>query len=130
MYYNECFLWRTLCWVWEKKQHNNVFLLSNCHQVLKIFYDWPVKYRFWDDFGIWLLGCTKDRVQFSIYFTRALIHKYFVALTCRRFCISFILSESPPLKMQLTAPPRIVSILFFNIQGRQLHFLFYLANCP
>ena len=39
----------------EKNNTTLVFLLSNCPQVLKIFYDWPIKYYF-DDFCVWLLG--------------------------------------------------------------------------
>ena len=39
----------------EKKPTTLVFLLSNCPHVLKIFYDWPIKYYF-DDFCVWLLG--------------------------------------------------------------------------
>jgi len=41
-------LWRNLCRVWKKKNNTTiVLLLSNCPPVLKIFYDWPVKYYFW-----------------------------------------------------------------------------------
>ena len=47
MYNSKCFLWRNLCWVWKKNNTALGFLLSNCPQVLNIFYDWPVKYYFW-----------------------------------------------------------------------------------
>ena len=41
----------------ERKKNNTTlfFLLSKCPQVLKIFYDWPVKFDC-EDFDIWLLG--------------------------------------------------------------------------
>ena len=47
-------------------------------QVLKVFYDWPVKYyfcQFW--YRLW------DLVWLSIYSTRALFHRYFVAMKYR-----------------------------------------------
>ena len=38
---------KSLCWVWTKNNNTTlVFLLSNCPQVLTIFYDWPVNYYF------------------------------------------------------------------------------------
>ena len=66
-------------------KNNNItsldFLLSNCLQLLKIFYDSPVKYyfgRFWYRITrLWNL------VQLSIYSTRALFRKYFVAMKFR-----------------------------------------------
>ena len=45
-----------------KQKHNIVFLLSSCLQVLKFFYDWPIVFDIFDDFGIWLLGY---RIKFS-----------------------------------------------------------------
>jgi len=42
-----CFLWRNLFRVWNKNKNIQFFLLTNCPQVLEIFYDRPVKYYFW-----------------------------------------------------------------------------------
>ena len=54
----------------RKNDTTLVFLLSNCPQVLKIFYDLPVKYYFW---CLWcMITRLYDRVQLSIYSTRAL----------------------------------------------------------
>jgi len=39
-----------------------------------------------DDFGIWFL----DQVQLSIYSSRALFHKYFVAMKYRLICIYLV----------------------------------------
>jgi len=39
----------------EKNNTILIFLLSNCPEVLKIFYDWTIKFLGYD-FGKWLLG--------------------------------------------------------------------------
>ena len=87
IFYNKCFLWRNLCWIWKKNNNTIlVFPLSNSPQVPNIFYDWPVKYYF-----LWFWYMTTriyDRVQLSIYST--IFHKYFVAMTYRWICIFFI----------------------------------------
>jgi len=68
----------------EKSKTTLDFLLSNCPQVLKIFYDKPVKYYFW---RFWyMITCLWHWVQLSIYSIRALFHKYFVAMKYRRIC--------------------------------------------
>ena len=80
----------------EKNTTTLVFLLSNSPQVLKIFNDSPVKYylwRFWYTFTRLL-----DRGQLSIYSTRALFHKYLVAMKYRWISKFLILSESPSLR--------------------------------
>jgi len=38
IYYDKCFLWRNLYWVWKKKQHNLGFPFFKLPQVLNIFY--------------------------------------------------------------------------------------------
>ena len=47
-----------ICVEFEQKTTTLDFLLSNCQKVLKIFYDWPVKYYFSDDFDIWYMECS------------------------------------------------------------------------
>ena len=44
----------------------------------------------------------KDQIQLSIYSTRALFHKYFVALNHRWICIFYIVRESPSLILFLS----------------------------
>ena len=75
-----------------------VFLFSICLQVIQIFYDWPVKYNFLDDFGIWLL-C--NRIEFIWLY---ILHghyfiSFFVATRyeVQMICYLLILSESAPL---------------------------------
>ena len=46
--YNKYFLWRNLCCIWKKNNTPLFFLLSNCPQVLNIFYDWTSRRR-WPD---------------------------------------------------------------------------------
>ena len=62
------------------------FLLSNCPQVLKLFYEWPVKYCF-DDLGIWLLGYMISSVVYIFYLE---------AIKYRWMSKCWILRESPP----------------------------------
>ena len=67
----------------EKKQHN----VSNCQQVLEIFYDWPINHDFWR--FLYMITRLQDWVQLSLYSTKALMHKYFVAEKYRWICCLF-----------------------------------------
>ena len=98
----------------EKKPTTLVFLLSNSPQVLKIFYDSPVKYylsRFWYTFTRLL-----DRGQLSIYSTGALLHKYLVAMNYRWICKCLNLSQSPSQNI----------IIAKDLKGHNLHSCFSL----
>ena len=93
LYYNKCFLWIYRCWVWKKESSQQWYsILSKCSQVLNIFYGWPVKYYLWR-FG-YMITRLQDRVQLSIYSTRALYIKYFVAMKYR--LTYFYLCGGPP----------------------------------
>ena len=114
IFHNKCFLWRNLCWVWKKKQHNInfVFILLNCLRILKIFYDWHIKYYFW---WFWyMITRLKGLVRLSIYFTRALFHKYIVTMKYRWICIFFILSNSPSLMLSCVFVGMEVLWMFFS----------------
>ena len=65
----------------QKNKTTFDFLLLNCPQILKIFYDSPVKYYFWRFWYRITRLC--NLVQLSIYSTRALFRKYFVAMKFR-----------------------------------------------
>ena len=62
----------------EKNNRTLIFLLPNCPQVLKIFYDSPVKYYFWR-FG-YMIPRLYDWVQLSVYSTKVLFYKNCVAM--------------------------------------------------
>ena len=84
-----------LWWVWTNNKTTLDFLLSNCPQGLKIFYDWSVKYYFW---RVWyMITRLRYLVQLSIYYTRALVHKYCVAMKYRWICVLLVLGENPTL---------------------------------
>ena len=53
----------------QKNKTTFDFLLLNCPQILKIFYDSPVKYYFWRYW--YMIIRLWNLVQFSIYFTWA-----------------------------------------------------------
>jgi len=37
IYYDNCLLWRNMCWIWKKKTFTRlVFLLSNCLHILNL----------------------------------------------------------------------------------------------
>ena len=68
-----------ICVELERKSNTDlVHLLSNCSQVLNLFYDSPVKYYFWQFW--YLITRLHDWVQLSLSSTRAFFHKYFVAM--------------------------------------------------
>ena len=60
-------------------------MISSIKNILWLthFYFWQIRYMI-------------SGVQLSLYSTRALFHKYFVAIKYRWICIFFVLSESPP----------------------------------
>ena len=113
-----CFLWRNLCWVWNKRNTTSVFLLSNYSQELKIFYDWPVKYYFWH-FGICLLGY---RIEISfLYIPQG---HYFIStlwLWSTDEYGFFLLSESPSLNKPFLVKT-VISTSLFNDHLDQLAF--------
>ena len=95
IYYNKCFLWTSLCWVLKKNNTALVFILSNNPQILKIFYDWHVKYYLlWFQYMITRL---KDLVQLSISSTNGLFYTFIVAMKYRWIYKFLIVSESPSL---------------------------------
>ena len=56
MYHNKCFL--------EENKLNIVFPTFKSARVLKLFYDWPGKFYFWQ--FMYMSIRLNDRVQFSI----------------------------------------------------------------
>ena len=89
-----------LCWVWTNNKTTLDFLLSNPPphphpQVLTIVYDVPVKYYFW---RFWcMITRLRYLVQLSIYYTRALVHQYCLAMKYRWICVFLVLGENPTL---------------------------------
>ena len=71
-----------------KRRNNTTFvsLLSNCLQV-KIFYDWCIVFTI-SVYDYYAIGLS------SVYSTRALFHKYCVAMKYTRISIFLILCES------------------------------------
>ena len=65
----------------EKTTKHGLSYFKIAHKYYTIFYDWPVKYYVWV-FG-YMIARLYDRVQLSIYSTRAVVHKYFVAMRYR-----------------------------------------------
>jgi len=78
--------YKGICVEFERNNSTQLVIpLLNYPLVLKVFHDWPVKYCFFEDFGIWLLGYS-DRVQLSTFSTGPLFNKYLVAMTYRWIC--------------------------------------------
>ena len=76
-------------------------LLSVILQILNILLS-----NIFDDFGIWWLGYRSEfSCLYTMYSTRALYHKYFVAMKYRWVCIfSYLLKKQKTFKCNIEHP--------------------------